>query len=291
MKRLDIRIRDPFIFVKDGTYYMYSAQAGGLGVWVYKSCDLENFSEPILCLDIPEGFWATQDNWAPEMHEYNGKYYLFVSYKSKTEHRGTQIFRADSPEGPFAPISDGPVTPRDWECLDGTLFVDKNGTPYIIFCHEWTQVSNGEICCMQLSDDLSRAVSKPHLCFRAGDHKLPVNINGGFSKEGYGKVTDGPFIYKTDGDRIIMIWSSVGEDHTYLQLQAVCDDGNIMGKWRHDVPAVFLDDGGHGMIFRDIDGTAKLSLHRPNAASLTSMLERAHFFEIKYNGEYLEIVK
>ena len=288
MERLNIRIRDPFIFVENGTYYMYSCHGGkGLGVWVYKSNDLENFSEPIQCFVPPSDFWATQDNWAPEMHKFNGKYYLFVSYKSSTERRGTQIFKADSPEGPFRIHSDGPVTPREWECLDGTLYVDKNGTPYMIFCHEWSQVHNGEMCCIQLSDDLSKAVSEPHLMFKAGDHPLPAEIKALRIDNFYGKVTDGCFMYKTDSDRLIMIWSSVGENDNYLQLQAICDDGNIFGTWRHDAPPIFDKDGGHGMIFRDLSGKTMLSLHQPNH----NELERAHFFEIKYNGEYLEIVK
>lgn len=288
MKRQDIRIRDPFIFLEDGTYYMYSCHGGeGLGVWVYKSEDLESFSEPIQCFVPPQDFWATQDNWAPEMHKYNGMYYLFVSYKSSTECRGTQVFKAASPEGPFYIHSDGPVTPRDWECLDGTLYVDKNGTPYMIFCHEWSQVHNGEMCCMQLSEDLSKAVSEPYLMFRAGDHPLSAEIKAAKKKDWYGKVTDGCFMYKTDSDRLIMIWSTVGENDNYLQVQAICDSGDITGEWRHDAPPIFDRDGGHGMLFTDKDGGMKVSLHSPNH----NELERAHFFDIRYNGEYLEIVK
>lgn len=287
MNRKDIRIRDPFIYLENGVYHMYARNEETLGVQVYKSLDLEEFSEPIQCLTLPEGFWATKDNWAPEMHKYEGSYYLFVSYKSDTACRGTQIFKADSPEGPFRIHSDGPVTPRDWECLDGTLYVDKDGTPYIIFCHEWAQVHNGEMCCMELSKDLSRAVSEPHIMFRAGDHHLPAVIRGIVRKECYGKVTDGCFMYKTDSDRLIMIWSSVGDNDNYLQLQAICDSGDIKGEWRHDAPAIFDKDGGHGMLFFDKDGNMKVSLHSPNHNNM----ERAHFFDIKYNGEYLEIVK
>ena len=28
---------------------------------------------------------------------------------------------------PFVPLSDGPVTPADWECLDGTLYAAADG--------------------------------------------------------------------------------------------------------------------------------------------------------------------
>ena len=285
MKRLDIRIRDPFIYLEDGTYYMYARCDNDMGVKVYKSRDLENFDEPIVCFNAPADFWATRDNWAPEMHKHNGKYYIFISYKSEAACRGTQILMADSPEGPFRIHSDGPVTPRDWECLDGTLYVDKNGTPYMIFCHEWLQVNNGEMCCVELSKDLSKAVSEPHVMFRAGDNPLPREIR--FSDKHHGMVTDGCFIYKTDSDRLIMIWASVGENDNYLELQAICDDGNILGNWRHDAPAIFQKDGGHGMIFKDVDGKEKLVLHSPNH----DKLERAHFFDIRYNGEYLDIVK
>ena len=72
---------------------------------------------------------------------------MFVSFKNETECRGTQILKANSPFGPFELHSDGPVTPRDWECLDGTLWVE-DGTPYMIFCHEWAQIVDGEMCAL-----------------------------------------------------------------------------------------------------------------------------------------------
>lgn len=58
---------------------------------------------------------------------------------------------------PFVPLSDGPVTPADWECLDGTLYVAADGTPYLVFCHEWLQVKDGEMCAMPLTPDLTAA--------------------------------------------------------------------------------------------------------------------------------------
>ena len=62
---------------------------------------------------------------------------------------------------PFVPLSDGPVTPADWECLDGTLYVAANGTPYLVFCHEWLQVKDGEMCAMPLTPDLTAAAGEP----------------------------------------------------------------------------------------------------------------------------------
>ena len=71
---------------------------------------------------------------------------------------------------------------------DGTLYVE-DGVPYMIFCHEWSQVTDGEICIVRLSDDLKRTVGEPKILFKASQ---PIwassKINGGF-------ITDGPFLY------------------------------------------------------------------------------------------------
>ena len=76
MKRTDINIRDPFVLVKDGKYYMYGSR--GETVWgladgfdVYVSKDLEEFDGPYEVFRRPEGFWADRHYWAPEVHEYN----------------------------------------------------------------------------------------------------------------------------------------------------------------------------------------------------------------------------
>ena len=119
----------------------------------------------------------------------------------KPGRRGTWVYKADSPLGPFEPVSDGSLTPRNWMALDGTLLVDE-GKPYMVFCHEWTQVRNGEICSIQLSDDLTKAVTEPNLLFKAADFACvkSIDMDDGF-------VTDGPFLYR-DGEELYMIWSS-----------------------------------------------------------------------------------
>lgn len=69
-----------------------------------------------------------------------------ATFKAKDEFRGTQILVAESQEGPFHPLTDQPVTPLHWECLDGTLFIDDEDKPWMVYCHEWLQVNNGGGC-------------------------------------------------------------------------------------------------------------------------------------------------
>ncbi|MBQ8229828.1 MAG: family 43 glycosylhydrolase [Clostridia bacterium] len=133
MKRKEIRIRDPFILTdkENGCYYMYgttdlkpfSMEAGNTFA-VYKSYDLENFEAPIVVFDGEEqGFYADRDFWAAEVHQYQGKYYLFGTVKSEKTFRATHIFVSDTPYGKFTPLTTTARTPESWECIDGTLWV------------------------------------------------------------------------------------------------------------------------------------------------------------------------
>jgi len=262
MKTNEINIRDPFVLVHGGKYYLYGTRGyecwgKGTGLDVYVGSDLENWSEPIECFSKPEDFWADRNFWAPEVHEYKGKFYMFASFKKDGVCRGTAILKSDKPEGPFIPWSDGPVTPSDWECLDGTFYVD-DGTPYIVFCHEWLQCGDGEIHRMKLNDDLSGAAGKPELLFKATAFP-EVRICGSGDCVGY--VTDGPFMYK-DGERLLCLWSSFTEAG-YCELVAKSDNGHITGNFKQISP-LFKDDGGHGMLFGTLDGKLCLALHKPN---------------------------
>ncbi|MCA9911573.1 MAG: family 43 glycosylhydrolase, partial [Anaerolineae bacterium] len=173
LKNTDIHIRDPFVLpvMAEKQYYLYGTTgpeawtSSASGIDFYTSDDLQNWNGPFPAFRPLAGFWSDRNYWAPEVHYYRGVYYLFATFKAEGVCRGTQILAADSPRGPFLPINTGPSTPRDWECLDGTLFVDANEQPWMIFCHEWVQVGDGEICALRLSGDLKTTVGQPHVLF------------------------------------------------------------------------------------------------------------------------------
>ena len=146
---------------------------------------------------------------APEVHVYRGRYFLFASFKAQGVCRGTQILVAESPLGPFRPVSTKPVTPPDWECLDGTLFVTEDGNPWMLFCHEWVQVGDGEICALPLSKDLVSAAGEPTMLFRASQAPWIQQYE---SKGRKGYVTDGPWQHRLPGGELLMLWSSFSGD-------------------------------------------------------------------------------
>lgn len=303
-KLSDLRIRDPYIVADENTntYYLYGQTGNRLskdtikGVEVYKSKDLVNWSGPKTVYKSAPNHWAKDMIWAPEVHLYKGKYYLFVTLtnatplKPKEENkppllrRGTQIFVSDSPEGPFEAFFNEPTTPYDWMSLDGTLWVE-NDTPYMIFCHEWAQIVDGTMELVELENNLSKPVEKPETLFKATDASWVKSLSvTGYKYNGY--VTDGCFVYKTKTDNLIMIWSSFTEKG-YALGQLISDSGSIKGPWRHIDELIFEDEGGHGMIFTDFEGNLRIILHQPNS----SPNERPRLFELEDLGDKLRLKK
>ena len=127
----DLRIRDPFVFtdVPNARYIMVASmsnrQRGTKGWECYTSKDLRHWQAPVTVFTPPAGFWADRDFWAPELHTYRGKFYLFGTLSTERVKRGTQVFVADGPLGPFHAHTDTAATPHDWMALDGTLYVDS----------------------------------------------------------------------------------------------------------------------------------------------------------------------
>ena len=285
MKKEDIHIRDPFILAENGTYYMFGTTGP---MWngkctrldAYTSTDLENFEGPFKVFEAPEGFWADQNFWAPEVHNYKGKYYMFASFYADGYHRASQILVSEKPLGPYLPLSDGPITPSDWECLDATLYVDKEDKPWVIYSHEWTQIDDGEFCAQMLSDDLKTTVSGPLTLFAASEAKWVAAHEERDGVKQY--VTDGPFIYEAADGALIMTWSSMSAGG-YAAGQARSENG-ITGPWKQIDQAVFDKDGGHGMLFRDFNGNLFFSIHRPNAGP-----ERPVFLPMKEENGLLYV--
>ena len=264
----DIHLRDPFILrhETDGAYYLFGtgwSLGEGPGCMAYRSRDLVRWEGPEAAFRRPEGFWADRDYWAPEVHAYRGRYYLFGSLKSEDARRGTQILVADHPAGPYAPHSDGPVTPRDWECLDGTLYVDEDGRPWLVFCHEWLQVQAGEMCAIPLTEDLRKAAGPPQLLFRASEAPW-IRALGDADSGNY--ITDGPFMIRGQGGELFMLWASFS-DGGYAQAYAVSRSGALAGPWEQAVEPLYRDDGGHAMVFTGPDGARILALHQPNGGA------------------------
>lgn len=296
----DIYIRDPYILpVKEnGTYYLYRSshldERRG-GVEVFTSKDLKKWYGPKRVFTVPQDNWIIGSVWAPEVHRYKGKYYLFATLNSdiiwkKSKEgwpdftfRGTQIFYADKPDGPFLPFTTMPHTRMDEMSLDGTLYVEDD-IPYMVYCHEWVQLEDGSIDVVRLKDDLSASVGSALRLFYASSapwatgKKLADSLPIGY-------ITDGCFLHRSVTGKLLMIWSSFCHDQYAIGI-AESVTGKITGPWIQQEKTLFDKNGGHGMLFRSFDGTLYIVLHGPNTPNGA---ERGLLYEVIDTGDSLRL--
>lgn len=266
-------LRDPCILVEDGVYYAY-----GTGWVCYKNTS-GSLAGEWEYLDVVAEIPAESmgDHWAPEVHKYNGAFYMFTTYRSsETGRHGCTILKSDSPEGPFVEITDGTITPKEWDSIDGTLYIDDDGQPWMIFVREWVSTDDGvgRMAAAKMSDDLTHFVSEPIELFRARD-----------AVWSRGDITDGCWLYRCEDGQLLMLWSN-WDSAGYAVGVARSVSGKVDGEWTHDEALLYSKnlsntyEGGHGMIFTDTDGQLYLAVHSPNAAE-GSRREAPTFVAIK----------
>lgn len=88
MKNAEINIRDPFILCREGRYYLYGTRAKDFGMQtggfdVYTGTDLTDWSAPRQVFDSAKWGFNTASNWAPEVHAYAGRFYMFATFAQK----------------------------------------------------------------------------------------------------------------------------------------------------------------------------------------------------------------
>jgi arabinan endo-1,5-alpha-L-arabinosidase len=288
-----IRMRDVCILPdqKSKTYYMIGP--AGRGVRAYTSKDLVNWVGPDIIFRAPDDIWGNipiVSIWAPEMHAYRNKYYLFLTFDTRNKFseqwrnwlprvtRGSQTLVSDTPTGPFHPFQNHSTPPVDMMTLDGTLWVE-DGIPYMVFCHEWVQISNGTVEYIRLKDDLSEAVGEPVQLFRGSE--APWNPAG---QQHGNYVTDGPYLYPGKSGKLFMIWSGF-KAGSYTTGIAISDSGKLAGPWKQQTEPIFKDNGGHGMLFTTFQGQLMMVLHAPN-----NMAAQPHLFKMEDTGETLRIL-
>jgi hypothetical protein len=140
---------------------------------------------------------------------------------------------------------------------------------------------------VRLKDDLSAPVGTPAKLFHATEaHWTRCRADLGELFEGkryHASITDGPWFHRTKNGKLLMLWSSYGPTN-YATGIAVSTTGKVAGPWEQQQETLWLDDGGHPMLFNTFDGRLVMTLHQPNRR-----VERARFFEMEDTGDTIRI--
>ncbi len=292
-----IVLSDPCILADKSTMTYYMTGTGGM---LWKSKDLRLWDGPYHVAKTDPQSWMGPCPmiWAAELHEYNGKYYYFATFTNRDislgtyrgnnlERRASHVLVSDKAEGPYRPMEDETYLPAEKLTLDGTFWVDTDGKPYMVYCHEWLQNWDGTMEKIELKADLSGSVGEGKLLFRASESPWSREMLDG--KVVPNRVTDGPYLFRTQTGRLGMIWTSWVYD-VYTQGVAYSESGTLDGPWIQEKEPITPPNFGHGMLFRTFEGKLLMSVH--SHKSINGRYHRVpHLFEVDDSGDKIIVGK
>ncbi|WP_130893804.1 glycoside hydrolase family 43 protein [Paraprevotella xylaniphila] len=290
-----IVLSDPCILPDRATMTYYMTGTGGK---LWKSKDLRYWDGPYTVAETDPASWMGPEPmiWAAELHPYKGKYYYFATFTNpdvkigsfrgnEIERRACHVLVSDKAEGPYRPMEDKTYLPAEKPTLDGTLWVDTDGKPYMVYCYEWLQTWDGTIEKIELKPDLSGSMGEGQLLFRASDSPWSREVIDGDTVAS--KVTDGPYLFRTQTGRLGMIWTSWIYD-VYTQGVAYSESGTLDGPWVQEEQPITPPNFGHGMLFRTFDGQLLMSVH--SHKDINSHFHRVpHLFKVDDSGDKIVV--
>ncbi len=167
-----IHMGDPFVLKHGGAFYLFGTTSPREGFICYTSTDLVHWDSLGWAMRMAPGGWASAALWAPEVKFYRGKFYM--TYSGMV--RGSNPWRlqmalavSDRPEGPYTDLH-RPWFDPGYSTIDGHIFVDDDGTPYLYFSRNGKKdgYSFGVNYGVRLKPDLSGPDGEPVLVMEAG---------------------------------------------------------------------------------------------------------------------------
>ena len=244
-----VEFADPFIMYDNGKYYAYGTMADN-GIAVYTSDDLK-YWEPAGMALHKDNSYADRWFWAPEIYKVGDRYLM---YYSADEH--ICVAEATKSIGPFKQQTMRPML--DEKCIDNSLFIDSDGTPYLYFDRF---VDGLSVHVAKLSDDLL-TIDPTTITRCIGQSQDWERMDG--------SVNEGSFVMK-HGDKYYLTYSGNGYTSPNYGLGVAIAD-SPMGPWtKYEGNPIFqfpqtkeygrLDGVGHSAMFTDKDGNLRIVFH------------------------------
>lgn len=222
---------DPHMLVVDDVCYVFTGHDVGFGVkeWVmpdwriYRSEDLQTWTH--VGTIKPEDNYMGKGHtecWACDIVERNGKYYFYFSNRS----HNLGVMVADKPEGPYVDVLGKPLI----DSFDPHIFVDDDGTPYILWGHSNYGIARLKDSMIELDEEPRKIVNDRKGTFPEMDkvslHKYKDTYYLGCS--GYystSKNVYGPYEYKG------LLGKGYGLDTPYAHADFFVWKGNWYHVW------------------------------------------------------------
>src|SRR6266545_2795267 len=197
--------------------------------------------------------WAVGNFWAPEISEYQGRYFVYYVGRKKDGPLSVAVASADKPEGPYT--DHGPLVSQDAGSIDPMAVTDEKGER----CLVWKEDGNSRklptvIWAQTLSDDGASLV---------GERKELIRNDAPWE----GAVVEGPFVLRR-GERFYLFYSGsgcCGRGCAYAM--GVARSRSLFGPWEKNPANPILAGNehwrcpGHGSIVTDDRGRYFLLYH------------------------------
>jgi len=208
---------DPSGHIFNGRLYVYpshdrnDAQGYNMNDYhCYSTDDLQNWRDEGIILKLADVPWAREQFWAPDCNVKDGTYYFYFPAQAK-DGSGFRVGMASgpSPVGPFQD-SGGPIP--GVHGIDPSIYMDDDGTPYLIWAGTGLQVAKLKPNMKELDGPpvtvagIKNFFEGPWLFKRNGTYYMtyPAYMKGGSNQGGNGQFFDyatsqnvmGPYEYQ-----------------------------------------------------------------------------------------------
>jgi beta-xylosidase len=221
--------------------------------------------------------WATGDFWAPEISEFNGKYFVYFVARQRDGRLSVAVATADQPGGPYT--AHDPIVAQPDGSIDPAPVMDTNGVRYLIWKEDGNSRSQPTpIWLQRLSDDGTKLVDAPHELIRND-----VAWEGG--------VVEGPFILRRHGWFYLFYSGNgcCGTDCSYAL--GVARSRSLLGPWEKNPANPILAGNetwkcpGHGSIVQDQQGRYFFLYHAYSTAGTIFTGREGMLDEVKFGAD------
>jgi len=217
---------DPFALRYEGKYYLFGTTSPSEGFECYQSTDLVHWTKSGWALRKTATSWADDLFWAPEVRFYQGKFYMTYSGKVRGSDPARLLMGlavSERPEGPYRDLH-APWFDAGYSAIDGDIFVDTDGSPYLYFSRNGSQdgYAYGIVYGVALKRDLSGPVGAPVKLLEASQPWERINW-----KEN--RCNEGPTVIKHRG-KYYMTYSANDTSRPGYGVGVAVADGPL-GPW------------------------------------------------------------
>ena len=251
---------DPWVFYKDGYYYLTATRGGHIDVIKSPTAVGLSTAQPVVVWRAPRNGPNSRDIWAPEIHFLNGKWYIYYTATGRSrsdENRRIFVLEAagSNPQGTY--IERGKLTPpgSDEYAIDATVYRRHDGALFMLWSGRHVSARGPQnIYIAPMRDPLT--LSGPRVLLSTPTYD--------WEKHGW-EVNEGPQVLFRNGKTFVAYSASGATTPEYSLGLLTNTDGNLLNaaSWSKSPVPVFSQysgpDGnvytpGHNGFFTSPDG-------------------------------------